>query len=64
MTKEIRSFKIFVKNELTKHDKTSRELASEIGVSDAVLSNWLNGLVKLETFKDIVMGGLNKLKSN
>lgn len=41
---------------------THRDLAKEIGVSDATLSNWLNGYVKLETFKDKVLAGLNRLK--
>lgn len=55
-------FKKYVQTELIGLGKTHRALANEIGESDATLSNWLNGYVKLETFKDVVLAGLNRLK--
>ena len=61
---EVKGFERFVKSELLKIDKTSRDLAREIGVSDACLSNWLKGYVKLETFKDQIFEALGRLKAD
>ena len=61
---ETKGFRRFVKNELNSIDQTNRALADEIGATDQQLSNWLNGYVKLDTFKDKVLSGLNRLKEN
>ena len=62
--KETKGFERFVKIELLQIGKTNKDLAVQIGVSDACLSNWMKGYVKLETFKDKVISGLNVLKSS
>ena len=55
------NFKYFVKMELLKKRKSMKDLAGACDISQQLLNQYMAGTVKFETYKDLILSGLNKL---